>query len=47
VELEFFGPLTKLPAGQTVEFATTYTLFHRTETNPDTEARKILGLPAR
>jgi len=29
-----------------VEFVTVYTLFHRTESNPDTEARKVLGLPA-
>jgi hypothetical protein len=47
VELECFGPLTKLAAGQTVDFLTTYTLFHRTETNAETEARKVLGLPAK
>jgi hypothetical protein len=47
VELECFGPLTSLPAGQTAELTTTYTLFHRTETNPETEARKILSPPAR
>ena len=45
VELECFGPLTNLLAGQTVAFVTTYTLFPRTESNPDTEARKVLGLP--
>jgi hypothetical protein len=45
VELEGFGPLTKLLPGQSVAFVTTYTLFHRTETNPETEARKVLSLP--
>ena len=43
VELEAFSPLANLPAGQSMSFVTTYTLFHRTETNPETEARKILG----
>jgi len=47
VELECFGPLTKLAPGQSVELLTTYYLFHRTETDPETDARKILGLPAR
>ena len=47
VELECFGPLRILPAGQTMEFVTTYTLFHRTDANPEVEARKVLGLPAR
>jgi hypothetical protein len=44
VELECFGPLTKLAPGQTVDLLTTYTLFHRTETNPEAEARKVLTL---
>lgn len=47
VELEFFGPLTTLLTGQATEFVTTYTLFNRTESNPDTEARKVLGMPIR
>ncbi len=43
-ELECFAPLTNLLTGQSVTFVTTYTLFNRTESSPDTEARKILGL---
>jgi len=46
-ELECFGPLTNLLAGQTMSFVTTYTLFNRTENDPEAEGRKILGLPAR
>jgi hypothetical protein len=46
-ELEFFGPLTNLLSGQMLSFTTTYTLFSRTENDPETEGRKILGLPAR
>jgi hypothetical protein len=47
VELECFSPLTILTEGQSAELVTTYTLFKRTESNPELEARKILGLPAR
>jgi hypothetical protein len=47
VELECFGPLTTLLPGQSTEFVTTYALFHRTEVNPETEARKLLELPPR
>jgi hypothetical protein len=46
VELECFGPLTPLLTGQSTSFTTTYTLFNRTETNPETQARKVLNLPA-
>jgi hypothetical protein len=46
VELEFFGPLKNLLSGQTMTFTTTYTLFKRTESSPESEGRKILGLPA-
>jgi hypothetical protein len=46
-ELEFFGPLTNLLSGQMLSFTTTYTLFSRTGNDPETEGRKILGLPAR
>ena len=45
VELECLGPLAKLPVGARMEFVTTYTLFRRTETDPDTEAHRILGVP--
>jgi hypothetical protein len=44
VELELLGPLAKLQVGARMEFVTTYTLFSRTETKPDDEARKVLGL---
>jgi hypothetical protein len=46
-EMESFGSLTNLLPGQTAAFTTTYTLFHRTQADPDTEARAILGLAAR
>lgn len=45
VELECLGPVSLLPAGGRMEFVTTYTLFRRSETDPDIEARKILHLP--
>jgi len=45
VELESLGPLYLLPAGAQKDFVTTYTLFHRTQTDPDAEARIILNRP--
>jgi len=43
VELESLGPLYLLPVGTQKDFVTTYTLFHRTQTDPDAEARIILN----
>jgi hypothetical protein len=45
VELESLGPLYLLPVGAQKEFVTTYTLFHRTQTDPDAEAGVILNRP--
>ena len=45
VELESLGPLYLLGVGQQKEFVTTYTLFHRTQSDPDAEARGILARP--
>ena len=45
VELESLGPLYLLPLGAQKEFVTTYTLFHRTQADPDAEARSILKIP--
>ncbi|HEX5397533.1 MAG TPA: hypothetical protein VFY06_00600, partial [Verrucomicrobiae bacterium] len=42
-ELEMLGPLKDLPVGGKMEFVTTYTLFHRTESTPNAEAQKILA----
>jgi hypothetical protein len=44
VELECLGPLSLLPAGGQIEFVTSYTLFHRSEADPDAEAKKVLNL---
>jgi len=46
VELESLGPLYLLPVGQQREFVTTYTLFHRTTTDADAEARRIVNWSA-
>jgi hypothetical protein len=46
-EMEFFGSLSNLLSGQTLSFTTSYTLFNRTENDPELEGRKILGLSAR
>lgn len=46
VELECLGPFYRLGVGEQAEFSTSYTLFHRTETDANAEARKILGLGA-
>jgi hypothetical protein len=43
VELESLGPLSSLPVGIKLTFLTTYTLFHRTESDPEAEARKVLA----
>ncbi len=45
VELECLAPLFLLPVGAQMQCATTYTLFNRSESNPEAEARKILNLP--
>jgi hypothetical protein len=45
VEFESLGPLYLLPVGARREFITTYTLFQRTQTDPDAEARIILNAP--
>jgi hypothetical protein len=47
VELECLGPLSLLQVGGQMTMATTYTLFHRTESDADAEAKKILdSIPA-
>src|SRR5262249_36624016 len=46
VELESLGPLYLLGVGEKKEFVTTYSLFHRTQSDPDAEARAILSQPA-
>ncbi len=46
VELESLGPLYSLPVGAQKDFTTTYTLFHRTQTDPDAEARAIINRAA-
>ncbi len=43
VELESLGPLQFLPVGAQKEFVTTYTLFQRTQSNPDAEASIIFN----
>jgi hypothetical protein len=45
VEFESLSPLSKLPQGGQMQFVTKYSLFNRTETDPDAEAKKILNLP--
>ena len=42
VEMECLGPLTHLVAGQSIERSTTYTLFPRTLSDAEAEARKVL-----
>jgi hypothetical protein len=46
VELESLGPLYHLGVGEQKEFVTHYKLFHRTQIDPDAEARMILSQPA-
>jgi hypothetical protein len=43
VELESLGPLYLLGVGEQKAFVTTYTLFHRTQSDPDAEAQAILN----
>jgi len=42
VELETYGPLTTLKAGEKISRTNSYTLSRRTEKDPESEARKIL-----
>ncbi|HUO27464.1 MAG TPA: hypothetical protein VMU61_17495 [Candidatus Aquilonibacter sp.] len=42
VELEMYGPLRTMKAGDRIERTSTYTLLRRTEKNPEAEARRIL-----
>jgi hypothetical protein len=44
VELETYGPLTVVKAGDKIERTNTYTLSRRMGKDPDAEARKILGI---
>jgi hypothetical protein len=44
VELECLAPLSLLPVGAQTQCVCTYTLFNRSETDPEAEARKILNL---
>jgi hypothetical protein len=46
VELESLGPLYLLPVGAQKDFVTTYTLFHRNGSDPDSQARTILNGPS-
>ena len=43
VELETYGPLTVMKVGDRIERTNTYTLYKRSEKDPEAEARKILG----
>jgi len=43
VELEMLSPAPPLAVGESREFVTTYTLFHRTGVTTDAEAQKILA----
>ena len=42
-ELELQSPAPTLAVGQTLEFVTTYSLFHRTGATTDAEAQKVLS----
>jgi hypothetical protein len=44
VELECLAPLSLLQVGAQLQFLSTYTLFHRSESEPQAEVRKILNL---
>jgi hypothetical protein len=39
------APLALLRVGERMQCVSTYTLFNRSESNPEAEARKILNLP--
>jgi len=43
VELETLGPLATMSVGDRIERTATYTIMPRSEEDPETEARKILG----
>ena len=43
IELETLGPLHGMKKGDRIERVNIYTLFRRAETDPEREARKILG----
>ena len=45
IELEMLGPLRVMKAGDRIERTSIYTFIRRTESNPDAEARRALGLP--
>lgn len=42
IELETLGPLSTMKAGDHIQRTNTYTLLHRTDRDPATEAKKIL-----
>lgn len=44
VELETLGPLVRMSPGDRIQHTNTYTLFRRTSTDANAEARRILGL---
>lgn len=46
VELETLGPLATMNAGDRIERTATYTILPRSATDPQAEARKILGFPS-
>jgi hypothetical protein len=43
-ELEMMGPLAKLAVGGQLEFVTVYSIYRRSESTSDAEARKVLSL---
>ena len=43
VELEMLGPLHTMKVGDKIERRNTYTLFHRTESDPAAQVTAILG----
>jgi len=43
IEMEVLGPVANLPVGASIDFTCSYTLFHRTETDPAAEAKKVLS----
>jgi hypothetical protein len=47
IELEMLGPLQLLKAGDRISRTSTYTLLRRSAADPETDARRALGLPAK
>jgi hypothetical protein len=43
VEMELLGPLQTMKVGDRIQRSSSYTLFHRSESSPEAEARRILG----